>query len=62
MTLIPIKDVEARDFYGKVSVESSWGVRELRKQIEKKLYERTEHVNIQLYDSETMSRNIFKDP
>lgn len=62
LTLIPIKDIEARDFYGKVSAESSWGVRELRRQIEKKLFERTEHANIQLYDSETISRNIFKDP
>jgi len=62
LILIPIKDVEVRDFYGKVSAESNWGVRELRKQIEKKLYERTEHVNIQLQDNQTISRNIFKDP
>lgn len=62
LTLIPIKDVEARDFYAKVSVESSWGVRELRKQIEKKLYERTEHANIHLHNSEIISKNIFKDP
>lgn len=62
LTLIPIKDVEVRDFYGKVSADSNWGVRELRKQIEKKLYERTEHANIQLYNSETISTNIFKDP
>ena len=26
------------------------------------MYERTEHANIQLYESETISRNIFKDP
>lgn len=62
LILIPIKDVDARDFYAKVSVESKWSVRELRKQIEKKLYERTEHANIQLYNSERISKNIFKDP
>lgn len=62
LTLIPIKDIEARDFYGKISAESSWGVRELRKQIDKKLYERIEHANIQLYNSSTISSNIFKDP
>jgi predicted nuclease of restriction endonuclease-like (RecB) superfamily len=62
LILIPIKSVEIRDFYGKVSAESNWGVRELRKQIEKKLYERTEHVNIQLQDNQTISRNVFKDP
>lgn len=62
LILIPIKSIEAREFYGKVSAESNWGVRELRKQIEKKLYERTEHANIQLFDSKTISINIFKDP
>lgn len=62
LVLIPVKDVEARDFYAKVSADSNWGVRELRKQVEKKLYERTEHANIQLYNSERISKNIFKDP
>ncbi len=62
LTLIPIKDSSVRDFYGKISAESNWGVRELRKQIERKLYDRTEHANIQLYNSETISSNIFKDP
>lgn len=62
LALIPIKNLEAREFYEKVSAESNWGVRELRKQIEKKLYERTEHANIQLFDSKTISTNIFKDP
>lgn len=62
LILIPIKNIDARDFYGNISVESNWGVRELRKQIEKKLYERTEHANIQLYNSQTISTNIFKDP
>lgn len=62
LILIPIKDIEARDFYGKISAESSWGVRELRKQIDKKLYERTEHANIQLYNNSIISTNIFKDP
>lgn len=62
LVLMPIKSLEVRDFYAKVSAESNWGVRELRKQIEKKLYERTEHVNIQLQDNQTISRNIFKDP
>jgi predicted nuclease of restriction endonuclease-like (RecB) superfamily len=62
LILIPIKNDKAREFYGKVAAESNWGVRELRKQIEKKLYERTEHANIQLYDNSTISKNIFKDP
>ncbi len=62
LTIIPIKNVEARDFYVKVSAESNWGVRELIKQIEKKLFERTEHANIQLYNSERICMNIFKDP
>ena len=62
LTLIPIKRKEARDFYGKTAIENSWGVRDLRKQIEKKLYERTEHANIQIYQSPTIPIDVFKDP
>ena len=49
LTLIPIKEQSAREFYGKLAFESSFGVRELRKQIEKKAFERIEKVDIQLH-------------
>jgi len=62
LVLMPIKNPDVRDFYAKASTESNWGIRELRNQIEKKLYERTEHVNIQLQGNQRISKNIFKDP
>ena len=33
LALIPLKDSNARDFYGKISANNNWGVRELRQQI-----------------------------
>lgn len=62
LAIIPLKDNEAREFYGKISANNNWGVRELRKQIDRKLFERTEHANLQLYNSNTIQKNIFKDP
>jgi len=62
LAIIPLKDNEAREFYGKISANNNWGVRELRKQIDRKLFERTEHANLQLYSSDTIEKNIFKDP
>lgn len=48
LALIPIKEQSAREFYGKLAFENSFGVRELRKQIEKKTFKRTEKADIQL--------------
>lgn len=62
LVLIPIKNESAREFYGKSAFESSWGVRDLRKQIEKKLYERTEKANIQLHGGSLIQKGVFKDP
>ena len=62
IALIPIKEQQARNFYAKITFESSFGVRELRKQIEKKVYERTKKADIQLFDSKVIDKGIFKDP
>ncbi len=62
LTLIPIKNESARDFYGKLAYKSLFGVRELRKQIETKVYERSENANIQLNDNKIIEKGIFKDP
>lgn len=62
LVLIPLKTNTARDFYGNLAFENSYGVRELRKQIEKKTYERTEKADIQLHGSESLKQGIFKDP
>lgn len=62
LALIPLKNESARDFYGKIAYESSLGVRELRKQIEKKAFERTEKADIQLHESTQIRKGVFKDP
>lgn len=62
LALIPLKEQEAREFYGKVAYENLIGVRELRKQIKQKIYERTENADIQLYESNNIEKGIFKDP
>jgi len=62
ITLIPLKEQNVRDFYGKLAYGNLFGVRELREQIGKKVYERTENVDIQLIDSNKIKKGIFKDP
>ena len=58
----PLKNQNARDFYGKVSYGSLIGVRELRKQISQKVYERTKNADIQLFESKILEKGVFKDP
>lgn len=60
--LLPIKKDEAKLFYAQKSVEANWGVRELRNQKEKKLYERTIVANNQLPVQIQETTNMFKDP
>ena len=62
LVLIPIKNPEARNYYSKLTFEGLFGVRELRKQIEKKSFERTENANIQLHENTEIEKGIFKDP
>ncbi len=62
LVLIPLKNDAARNFYGKLAIENSFGVRELRKQIEKKAFERIEKADIQLYDGKKIRKGVFKDP
>jgi len=62
ITLIPLKEQNIRDFYGKLAYGNLFGVRELREQIGKKVYERTENADTQLIDSNKIKKGIFKDP
>ena len=62
LVLIPLKTNEERDFYGKLVYDNLIGVRELRKQIGHKVFERTENADIQLYDSKIIEKGVFKDP
>ena len=60
--LLPIKKTEAKLFYANKIVEANWGVRELRKQKDNKLYERTLVANNQLPSKIEGTKNLFKDP
>jgi hypothetical protein len=62
ITLIPIKNTETRDFYAQKAAEEQWSVRETRRQIERKAFERKEIAQIQLSESSTEMQTTFKDP
>src|SRR5690625_2653112 len=51
VTVIPIEEEAKRLFYLKKAIEEQWSVRMLRKQIERKAYERKEIAQIQIKDS-----------
>lgn len=62
LVLIPLKSDEAKQFYAQLSIKEKLGVRELRKQIANKAFERTEIANIQVMQNENFPINTFKDP
>lgn len=60
--LLPLKSNEARLFYGNKIAENRWTIRETRKQIEQKTYERTEIANLQIATEVSDLQHTFKDP
>jgi predicted nuclease of restriction endonuclease-like (RecB) superfamily len=60
--LFPLKSKEAKLYYAQNCIEQNWGKRELRNQIQRKAYERTELANIQFSNSQPDLINTFKDP
>lgn len=62
LVLLPIKNKEAKIFYAQMCAKEMWGVRELRKQIENKVYERKSLANIQLHQENDVSTMVFQDP
>ncbi len=60
--LIPIKETTKRMFYAQSAAEESWSKRELRRQIERKAFERKEIAQIQLAESPKEIQTTFKDP
>jgi len=60
--ILPIKNEDKRRFYAQKSAEESWSKRELRRQIERKAYERKEIAKVQLTESPAEIQNSFKDP
>jgi predicted nuclease of restriction endonuclease-like (RecB) superfamily len=60
--LFPLKNTDIKLFYATKTAEFNWGVRELRKQKDNKLYERTLVANNQLPSEIKETKNLFKDP
>jgi len=62
LALIPLKTTEAKMFYAKESFDGTLGVRELRKLIERKAYERREIADTQISSTSPVPTGTFKDP
>lgn len=62
LELFPLKSMESKLYYAQNSIEQNWGKRELRNQIAKKSFERTEIANAQISVSRPDLMNTFKDP
>ena len=62
LALIPLKTIEAKLFYAQTASNQALGVRDLRKQIETKAFERTSIANIQATPNNFNTYNLFKDP
>ena len=60
--LIPIKDDEKRKYYLLKAAEETWSRRELRRQIDRKSFERKEIAQFQLSETELEIQASFKDP
>jgi len=60
--LIPIKNEDKRNFYAKKISEERWSIRQTRKQIERKSFERKEIAALQLADQDIEVQHTFKDP
>ncbi|TNF43657.1 MAG: DUF1016 domain-containing protein [Cytophagales bacterium] len=62
LILIPLKSIEAKFYYAEKAAESNWGKRELRNQISRKAFDRSEIANIQQTQVDPSFQNQFKDP
>lgn len=60
--LLPIKTHEAKLFYAQLSSDHILGVRELRKEIANKAFERRTIANLQNTSNNPALLNSFKDP
>jgi hypothetical protein len=60
--LLPLKSDEARIYYAQDVLNRRYGVRELRRQISRKAFERREIANSALTDQSAVPFNAFKDP
>jgi predicted nuclease of restriction endonuclease-like (RecB) superfamily len=60
--LLPLKTDEARMFYANESAQRRFGIKELRRQISRKAYERREIANTRVSEESQIPFNMFKDP
>jgi len=60
--ILPLKNFDAKIFYLQTASENVFGVRDLRKSISEKTFERTQIANIQIVKNSSISENTFKDP
>jgi predicted nuclease of restriction endonuclease-like (RecB) superfamily len=60
--LLPLKTMEAKLFYAQNAGDNLYGIRELRRQIALKAYERTSIADAQIIESTQIPFNTFKDP
>ena len=62
LVLLPLKEMESKLFYAQQISKQSLSVRELRKQIASKTFERIEIANVQTNVEVSIPKNTFKDP
>jgi len=62
LAIIPLKSEEARNYYTKLAFDNPMGVRKLREQISRKVFERVENANLQIIENKNIEQGIFKDP
>ena len=62
LAIIPLSASEKQQFYALQASTQMWNVRELRKQIKNKAFERKEIANSQISTEKADLRDVFKDP
>jgi predicted nuclease of restriction endonuclease-like (RecB) superfamily len=60
--LLPLKTIEAKLFYAQNASNNLFGIRELRRQIALKTFERTSIADAQIVEANKIPFNTFKDP
>jgi predicted nuclease of restriction endonuclease-like (RecB) superfamily len=62
ITILPLKTMEERIFYAGLTTQDALGVRELRRHITTKTFERTQIANTQISKKSKIPSSTFKDP
>jgi predicted nuclease of restriction endonuclease-like (RecB) superfamily len=62
LELLPLNTMEAKLFYAQEAQEQGLGIRDLRKRIATKTFERTQIANAQISSGSKIPVNTFKDP